>query len=73
MTALDPVSPFRSDLLKGKVVLITGGGTGICNGIAWTLGRHGAILAIMGRRKKILDEACKAFSKEHIEACSIQG
>jgi NAD(P)-dependent dehydrogenase (short-subunit alcohol dehydrogenase family) len=59
--------------LKGQVALITGGGTGICNEIAWILGRHGAIVAIMGRRKGILDHACKAFSDENIEALAAEG
>ena len=73
MTARESWSPFRSDILIGKVALITGGGTGICREIAWTLGKHGARLAIMGRRENILKEACRIFADQQIEACYVQG
>jgi 2,4-dienoyl-CoA reductase [(3E)-enoyl-CoA-producing], peroxisomal len=73
MAARGPSSPFRSDILIGKVALITGGGTGICREIAWTLGKHGARLAIMGRRENVLKEACKVFTDHQMEACYVQG
>jgi len=56
-------SPFRPDILKGKVVLITGGGTGINFGIAVCLVRHGASIAIMGRREDVLKKACEDLKK----------
>lgn len=52
-------SPFRLDLYKGQTVLITGGGSGICFGIADALARHGADLMLMGRRAEVLEEARK--------------
>lgn len=66
-------SPFRPDLLQNKVALVTGGGTGICHGIAKELGRHGAKLVLMGRRAEVLEEACKALRAEGIEARSVAG
>ena len=45
MTAL-----FQPDLLKGRVALITGGGTGICRGIALAFARHGCDVAITSRK-----------------------
>ncbi len=66
-------SPFRPDVLAGKVALITGGGTGICHGIARALGQHGAKLMLMGRREEVLKEACAAFSKQGIEASFVAG
>ncbi|EPS57641.1 hypothetical protein M569_17177, partial [Genlisea aurea] len=54
-------SPFKSDALKGKVALLTGGGSGIGLEISAQFGRHGASVAIMGRRKAVLDEAVSAL------------
>ena len=58
---------FRNDLLKDKVALITGGGSGICFGIAKALGTHGAKVAIMGRREQVLQDACKQLEDLGIE------
>lgn len=50
-------SPFKADIVKGKVGLITGGGSGIGFEISKQFGKHGASVAIMGRRKPVLDAA----------------
>lgn len=50
-------SPFKSDILKGQVALLTGGGSGIGFEISTQLGKHGASIAIMGRRRAVLDDA----------------
>lgn len=50
-------SPFKGDVLKGKVALITGGGSGIGLEISTQFGKHGASIAIMGRRKTVLHSA----------------
>jgi peroxisomal 2,4-dienoyl-CoA reductase len=46
---------FQPDLLKGRVALITGGGTGICRGIALAFAAHGCDVAIMSRRMEHLE------------------
>ena len=66
-------SPFRQDLLAGRSALVTGGGTGICFGIARELGRHGARLVLMGRRAEVLEGACAKLAAEGITARPFAG
>uniref|UniRef100_A0A453CQU5 2,4-dienoyl-CoA reductase [(3E)-enoyl-CoA-producing] n=1 Tax=Aegilops tauschii subsp. strangulata TaxID=200361 RepID=A0A453CQU5_AEGTS len=66
-------SPFRADVLKGKAALVTGGGSGICFEIAAQLARHGAHVAIMGRRREVLDKAVAALRSEGLRAVGFQG
>jgi peroxisomal 2,4-dienoyl-CoA reductase len=40
---------FSPDLLRGRAAIITGGGTGICRGIALAFARHGCRVAIVSR------------------------
>jgi len=47
-------SIFRPDVLRGRAALVTGGGTGICRGIALALASHGASVAITSRRAEHL-------------------
>lgn len=61
-------SPFKNDILKSKVAVITGGGSGICYGIAEIFGKHGAKVIILGRRKNVLEESCSKLEKQGIEA-----
>ena len=42
-------SVFKPDLLAGRVALVTGGGTGICRGIALAFAAHGCDVAITSR------------------------
>lgn len=65
-------SPFKTDILKGKVAFITGGGSGICFGIATTYGLHGAKIAICGRRRQVLEEACDKLNKLSIECMFVE-
>jgi peroxisomal 2,4-dienoyl-CoA reductase len=46
---------FTSDLLAGKAALVTGGGTGICRGIALALAAHGCDVAIVSRTLEHLE------------------
>lgn len=66
-------SPFRRNLLEGEVVLITGGGTGICFDIAKEMGLHGAQLMLMGRRGEVLSEACSKLQNLGIKASYCAG
>ena len=48
---------FRTDLLKGKRILVTGGGSGLGREIGARYLELGAEVYICGRRKSVLDEA----------------
>ncbi|RWR88530.1 peroxisomal 2,4-dienoyl-CoA reductase [Cinnamomum micranthum f. kanehirae] len=67
-------SPFKADILKGKVALLTGGGSGIGFELATQFGKHGAAaVAIMGRRKEVLDSAVSVLQSHGIQAIGFQG
>ncbi len=56
---------FKDDLLKGKRILITGGGTGLGKSMAEKYLSLGADLYIVGRRAAILEETSKELMGEH--------
>lgn len=53
---------FAPDLLVGKRVLITGGGTGLGRGVARHLVEHGAEVHLWGRRLAVLEDAAAEAS-----------
>ncbi|MGB9224123.1 SDR family oxidoreductase [Mycobacterium sp.] len=61
-------SPFRAELLQGKVALVTGGATGLGLEIARVLGGHGARVAICSRKEANLQAAVAALREAGIEA-----
>ncbi|KAJ1272745.1 hypothetical protein BS78_06G226200 [Paspalum vaginatum] len=66
-------SPFRADALRGKAALLTGGGSGIGFEIATQLARHCAKVAIMGRRREVLDKAVAVLRSEGLNAVGFDG
>jgi NAD(P)-dependent dehydrogenase (short-subunit alcohol dehydrogenase family) len=56
---------FRKDLLKGKRILVTGGGTGLGREMAAKFLELGAALHICGRRKSVLDKTAAELMAEH--------
>lgn len=58
----DPV--FQPNLLKDKVVLITGGGTGLGRAMGERFLELGAKLAIIGRRENVLADAAREMATD---------
>jgi NAD(P)-dependent dehydrogenase (short-subunit alcohol dehydrogenase family) len=59
--------------LKGKVALVTGGGTGIGKAIALEFAKEGAKVAITGRRLDKLQEVVNVIKKNGGESVAITG
>jgi NAD(P)-dependent dehydrogenase (short-subunit alcohol dehydrogenase family) len=55
------LEPFRPDLLAGKTVIITGGGTGLGRAMALRMAGLGARIGIVGRRPEPLQETTEAI------------
>ena len=55
--------------LKGKVALITGGGTGIGTAIAERFVADGAKICITGRRKELLEKVAKSLPSGSVVVC----
>jgi NADP-dependent 3-hydroxy acid dehydrogenase YdfG len=65
---------MREDMnrLSGKVVIITGGGTGIGRGVALMLSAEGCKVVLCGRRESRLDEAIKSIRAEGGEGLYVE-
>ena len=57
-----PDTVFRPDLLKGQVVVVSGGGSGLGRALAVQVAKLGATVAICGRRQERLDETASMIS-----------
>ncbi|KAJ8758756.1 hypothetical protein K2173_000477 [Erythroxylum novogranatense] len=66
-------SPFKANILSGKVALLTGGASGIGYEISLQLGKHGASVAVMGRRRHVVDAAASSLLSLGIPAIGIAG
>ncbi|RLE22023.1 MAG: 2,4-dienoyl-CoA reductase [Actinobacteria bacterium] len=66
-------SVFRPDLFKGKLAVVTGGGTGIGRCIAHELASLGATVAIWGRRVEPLEETAAEILHDGGRAITVTG
>ena len=58
---------FRNDLLEDRVIIVSGGGSGLGKAMAFLMSRLGARVMICGRREERLKETADAI-KEHVGA-----
>ncbi len=56
---------FRDDLLQGKRILVTGGGTGLGRAMAARFLGLGASVVLCGRRADVLGDTASAFDEMH--------
>ncbi len=63
---------FQTDLLAGKRILVTGGGTGLGLSMARRFIELGAAAVICGRRPDVLEEAAAALGGAEAHVCDIR-
>ena len=64
---------FRSDVLAGKSILVTGGGSGLGKEIARDLAAKGATVHLCGRRANVLESAANEIGAlAHWHVCDIR-
>lgn len=63
---------FQKDLLKDKVILITGGGTGLGLSMGKGFAALGAKVAICGRRREVLEKAASEIGADFFDTCDIR-
>ena len=56
---------MNPELIKDKVIAITGGGAGLGFATAQALVKHGAKVALLGRRQEVLDKAVAELGETH--------
>ena len=64
---------LKDDTLKGKVILITGGGTGLGKSMGAYFMELGANLIITSRKQEVLDKTAEEFSKYTGEVFPVTG
>ena len=57
---------FQKNLLQGKNILVTGGGTGLGRSMALGFADLGANIALCGRRRDVLEETAKEIKKRGV-------
>ncbi|MGB6523603.1 MAG: SDR family NAD(P)-dependent oxidoreductase, partial [Candidatus Acidiferrales bacterium] len=62
---------FQADLLKGRTILITGGGTGLGRSMALRFAELGANLFLLGRREEPLASTCEEIRVKKARAAYV--
>lgn len=58
------MSVFKDNIFQGKIVLISGGATGICYQISKQFLLHGATVYIISRKIENINKAIESLKKE---------
>jgi 2,4-dienoyl-CoA reductase [(3E)-enoyl-CoA-producing], peroxisomal len=64
---------FQPSFLSGRSALVTGGGTGICRGIALAFASAGCNVAITSRDAQHLEPAVREIETHGVRACAVAG
>lgn len=62
---------YKNDLLKGKTIVITGGGTGLGKSMANRFAELGSNLVITGRRKEVIQDASEELKAHGVDVLPI--
>ena len=62
---------FKTDLFKGKTIVITGGGTGLGKSMAKRFAELGANLVITSRRKEVIQETSEKLKSHGVDVLPI--
>ena len=62
---------FKTDLFKGKTIVITGGGTGLGKSMANRFAELGANLVITSRRKEVIQETSEELKLHGVDVLPI--
>ncbi|MFD2700479.1 SDR family oxidoreductase [Paenibacillus shunpengii] len=70
------MNPFSPDMLRDKVIIVTGGATGLGQAMSEQFAELGAKLAICGRRQAALDQAAEVFHSKgqdiYVQSCDVR-
>ncbi|KAI8997045.1 2,4-dienoyl-CoA reductase [Pilobolus umbonatus] len=64
MSAVETTTIFKDNIFAGKVLLCSGGGSGICRNMTEAMVRHGAKAVIFSRNKDKLEKAAKEMREK---------
>jgi peroxisomal 2,4-dienoyl-CoA reductase len=68
-----PTNYFHPGLLKDRAALVTGGGTGICRGIALALASAGCDVAITSRKQEHLEQTVEDLQVAGVRSFALAG